>query len=112
VKFQECNSLYELYQRKPENPEDRRFISLSQCGFRDGQALVCCHDAVSGSRIDEPSDQPVSIIPITQAPSFFLIPTPGGDNNCGIYAEPRIHLAGEVKWFSFLFLKFCEILIQ
>lgn len=82
IKFPECQSLFQLTQKQPPNPQDRLYISLSQCGFRDGKPLVCCKDA------------PPSIPPPTQAPptqpnlSNNLLPRPGV---CGIDTENRIY---------------------
>ncbi|EDV42854.1 uncharacterized protein Dana_GF18202 [Drosophila ananassae] len=48
INLRECGYLFEVVQRGVISPEDREFLKSSQCGYRNGQVLVCC--ANSGTR--------------------------------------------------------------
>ena len=87
VYFKACPALLEIYNRRPPNPQDRIFLSLSQCGYRDGQPLVCCREVVAPPAPPPPTSAPN--VPVTQPPQRSpLLPKPG---ECGIDAENRIY---------------------
>lgn len=95
IQFPECPSLFELTKKVPQDPRDRLFISLSQCGFRDGKPLVCCRDSVT------PTPAPTPAPPQQQN---TLLPRPGV---CGIDSENRIY-GGEIvrNFLGFFFYNF------
>lgn len=80
--------MFELSKKKPQDNRDRLFITLSQCGFRDGQPLVCCKD--------EPAPPPPPPTTTTTAApvSNKDIPKPG---ECGIDFENRIYGGNRVS---------------
>ncbi|CRL07282.1 CLUMA_CG020261, isoform A [Clunio marinus] len=82
VYFKSCPSLLEIYNRRPPSNQDRLFLSLSQCGYRDGQPLVCCRNFPESTTLPPP--------PPPTAPTQKLspLPLPG---ECGIDAENRIY---------------------
>ncbi|XP_037729713.1 melanization protease 1 [Drosophila subpulchrella] len=54
ITLRECGYLFELVQRGAVSDQDRRFLRNSQCGFRNGQVLICCANSrmrVSPSRL-------------------------------------------------------------
>ena len=85
--FKSCPELLEIFNKRPPNPQDRLFLSLSQCGYRDGQPLVCCRENVAPPPPPPPTTTQ-STIAITSAPQRSLLPKPG---ECGIDAENRIY---------------------
>jgi len=98
VFFRTCPSLLEIYNKRPANTQDRLFLSLSQCGFRDGQPLVCCRETATAATQPPP--------PVTQPPPSqnHLLPKPG---ECGIDAENRIYggnvtMIDEYPWMVLL----------
>jgi Regulatory CLIP domain of proteinases len=89
IKFANCKPLFDLMQKKPPNPQDRLYISLSQCGFRDGQPLVCCRDAPS---VQPSQPTPVPVGPPAASSNAFL-PKPGvcgNDDSNRIYGGNRV----------------------
>ncbi|XP_016978978.1 melanization protease 1 [Drosophila rhopaloa] len=42
ISLRECGYLFELVQRGAASTEDRQFLQLSQCGYRNKQVLICC----------------------------------------------------------------------
>lgn len=65
---------------------------MSQCGFRDGQPLVCCRDM--------PATTPVAP-PVTQPPPTAvnpLIPKPGV---CGLEGGDRIYGGNQVSLIKY-----------
>ena len=42
VKLDECENLSELRSKNHRSHLDHLYVTLSQCGFNDGQPLVCC----------------------------------------------------------------------
>ncbi|XP_070502642.1 serine protease easter-like [Chironomus tepperi] len=84
IYFKSCQSLFELSKKKPQDNRDRLFITLSQCGFRDGQPLVCCKDVPPPP--PPPTEPPTT--PTSVPVSTKDIPTPG---KCGIDFENRIY---------------------
>jgi hypothetical protein len=78
----------EIYNRRPPTNSDRLFLSLSQCGFRDGQPLVCCREIVAPPAVPVEYTTPSSIMNTPTPPSRNLLPKPG---ECGIDAENRIY---------------------
>ena len=100
IYFKSCPSLLELTQKKPPDTQDRLYLSLSQCGFRDGQPLVCCKDAPP----PPPTAPPTTPTPPTvKPPSTKDIPTPG---ECGIDFENRIYGGNRVSYqWEFLMLQ-------
>ncbi|XP_017057003.1 melanization protease 1 [Drosophila ficusphila] len=67
IKLTECGYLYQLVQRGVVPTESRRFLQQSQCGYRNGQVLICC----------EPNRPPTNP---SKRPSTGLLPQPP---NCG-----------------------------
>lgn len=97
IYFKSCGSLWQLFNKRPALPQDRLYISLSQCGFRDGQPLVCCTDAPAqqAPQPTQPPFQPVQPQPVNPGPApppnqihSTLLPKPG---DCGVDAENRIY---------------------
>lgn len=93
VYFKTCPSLFEIFNKRPASTQDRLFLSLSQCGFRDGQPLVCCREAAS---VAPPPPAVTTQAPVqqTQSPRNTLLPRPG---ECGIDAQDRIYGGNETK---------------
>ncbi|KAH8354544.1 hypothetical protein KR084_000909, partial [Drosophila pseudotakahashii] len=52
INLKECGYLYELVQRGSVSDQNRQFLRQSQCGFRNGQVLICC--ATSRMRNQQP----------------------------------------------------------
>lgn len=75
----------EIRNRKPPTNQDRLFLSLSQCGFRDGQPLVCCRETAPPPPVTQPP-------PPSNRQS--LLPRPG---ECGIDADDRIYGGNKTK---------------
>lgn len=90
VYFKSCPPLLEIFNRRPPSTNDRLFLSLSQCGYRDGQPLVCCREFAPPPPPPTQPPPPQNIV--TQAPIVpqqpSLLPKPG---ECGIDAENRIY---------------------
>ncbi|CAG9806432.1 unnamed protein product [Chironomus riparius] len=42
VELKQCEPLYKIRYKVPQTKEDRIFLSLSLCGFRHKQPIVCC----------------------------------------------------------------------
>lgn len=40
--LKECNEIYNLYQRYPFTDEEKSFLKHSQCGWSNGEVLICC----------------------------------------------------------------------
>lgn len=112
VYFKSCPALLEIYNKRPASTQDRLYLSLSQCGFRDGQPLVCCREfAAPASQPPPPPpqqppqqvpQQPSPVAPV--APGKSLLPKPG---ECGIDAENRIYggnqtFVDEYPWMALL----------
>lgn len=77
--------------KKPPSPQDRLYISLSQCGFRDGKPLVCCRDQTI--QPTQMTTQPsVIVTPVSQGNN--LLPPPGV---CGEDAESKIYGGNRVS---------------
>lgn len=65
-------------------------MSLSQCGFRDGQPLVCCRETSQPQPTPpqpQPTPSPISPVQPPQSQNNLLPKSP----NCGIDAENRIY---------------------
>lgn len=92
VFFKTCPPLFEIYNKRPASTQDRLFLSLSQCGFRDGQPLVCCRESVTVAPTPPPPPPPTQppVVAPTQSPQQpkGVLPRPG---ECGIDAENRIY---------------------
>jgi V8-like Glu-specific endopeptidase len=79
----------------------RLYLSLSQCGFSDGEPKVCCRNPVeaytpnTASRIDGE----------TTAPRFDALPKPG---ECGMYAENRMLNGNETRLDEHLWMALLE----
>lgn len=106
VYFKSCPPLLEIFNRRPPTTQDRLFLSLSQCGYRDGQPLVCCRDAAPVQPPPTPAPTASPVVP--QQPS--LLPRPG---ECGIDAENRIYGGNrtsidEYPWMVLLEYSKCE----
>ncbi|XP_058450366.1 serine protease easter-like [Malaya genurostris] len=73
ILLRSCGSLYTLIKKKPLLPDDRVFLSRSQCGWsvQDNHPLVCCSD---------PLETPIRI-------GASLLPAVGV---CGIQTSDRI----------------------
>lgn len=97
VYFKTCPSLLQLYNnRATSDVKDRLFLSLSQCGFRDGQPLVCCRDTVRSTV--EPVTEPPKV------PRSSLLPKPGvcgTDSIDSIYGGEVTNL-DEYPWMALL----------
>lgn len=95
IKFPECQPLFELAQKKPPSDRDRTFISLSQCGFRDGKPLVCCRDQQT-VQPTQPSHvtQPSVTAPPIQSQANPHLPLPGV---CGEDSESKIYGGNRVS---------------
>lgn len=76
-----CAALVTRINKKPLAHEDRLFLSLSQCGYRDRQPLVCCRPV-------ENAPAPVTPAPVPPPNRSSLLPRIGV---CGIDAEDRIY---------------------
>jgi hypothetical protein len=63
--------------------QNRKFLSLSQCGFRDGQPLVCCRP----NKNKTPTTNTATVQVIQRN---TLLPTPGS-GQCGIDFAERIY---------------------
>lgn len=90
--FKSCPPLLEIFNRRPPSPQDRLFLSLSQCGYRDGQPLVCCRENTVAPPPPPPSPQPTQA-PVNPnqgqgPPKPSLLPKPG---ECGVDAANRIY---------------------
>lgn len=98
VYFKTCPALLEIFNRRPPSTQDRLFLSLSQCGYRDGQPLVCCREtAVVAPPPPPPTQAPPVNLNTGQRPgqgslNSNLFPKPGV---CGIDAENRIYGGNE-----------------
>lgn len=88
--------------KQPPNPQDRLFISLSMCGVRDREPLVCCRDAPTAP----PTPSPVA--PPPQTPGNPLLPKPGV---CGEDTENRIYGGNQVRkiYFNFFFFLISQL---
>lgn len=42
IYLQDCNYLFELIQQRTVSNSDRIFLQSSQCGYRNGQVIICC----------------------------------------------------------------------
>lgn len=97
VYFKACPALQEIFNRRPPSTQDRLFLSLSQCGYRDGQPLVCCREtAYVAPPPPAPTQPPINInnSPGPAPSSSNLLPKPGV---CGIDAENRIYGGNETS---------------
>ncbi|EDW95637.1 melanization protease 1 [Drosophila yakuba] len=75
INLRECGYLFELLQGEEVTDQDRRFLQSSQCGYRNGQVLICC--ANSRIRNQQPTIRPrTNLLPM--AP------------NCGDNFEDRV----------------------
>lgn len=97
--FKTCPNLLEIYNKRPASTQDRLFLSLSQCGYRDGQPLVCCREQAVAPPPTQPPPPPQPPQPI---PGPGPVPIPPTRNNllprspeCGIDAENRIYGGNE-----------------
>lgn len=104
VYFKSCPPLLEIYNKRPASTQDRLYLSLSQCGFRDGQPLVCCKEYAPVTQAPPPQQPspPPQNVPV--APAKSLLPKPG---ECGIDAENRIYggnatFIDEYPWMALL----------
>ena len=87
--MKECAPLIKLIQQKPLSHENRLFLSKSQCGYQNGQPLVCC----------AADDAPVA--PPTKAPApSNLLPRPGG-GQCGSALQDKIYGGERAKITDF-----------
>ncbi|XP_039492941.1 melanization protease 1 [Drosophila santomea] len=75
INLRECGYLFELLQGEEVTDQDRLFLQSSQCGYRNGQVLICC--ANSRIRNQQPTIRPrTNLLPM--AP------------NCGDNFEDRV----------------------
>ncbi|KAH8407917.1 hypothetical protein KR222_000798, partial [Zaprionus bogoriensis] len=89
-----CNYLYEIVQRRQISASDRSLLQNSQCGYRNGQVLICCSNSRTISRppvwgdqgVPEPQQPPQST-PATPKQRSKLLPTVP---NCGDNFGDRI----------------------
>ncbi|CAO1427647.1 unnamed protein product [Diamesa serratosioi] len=96
VYLKSCAALVTRINKKPLAHEDRLFLSLSQCGYRDRQPLVCCRPVENVT--------PVTPAPVAPPPRNNLLPRIGV---CGIDAEDRIYggertKVNEYPWMALL----------
>ncbi|KQS38389.1 uncharacterized protein Dere_GG12275, isoform B [Drosophila erecta] len=56
INLRECGYLFELLQSEEVTDQDRRFLRTSQCGYRNGQVLICC--ANNRMRNQKPTKRP------------------------------------------------------
>lgn len=73
--LRQCNSLYNLLVRQPLSDQDRNYLRRSQCGYTQGQVLVCCPDS-----LQQPTTGQLG-------GGRGLLPEPG---TCGISTSDRI----------------------
>lgn len=108
VYFKTCPPLLEIYNKRPATSQDRLFLSLSQCGFRDGQPLVCCRESAAVAPPPPPTAPPTQspVVAQTDAPQQprGVLPRPG---ECGIDAADRIYggnrtIIDEYPWMVLL----------
>lgn len=91
-----CPALQKIYEKRPVTLQDRQFLSVRQCGFRDKYPLVCCLETET---ITTPKPAlkiifPKAIITESQPSSILpsLLPKPGV---CGSYEEDYIYRGNE-----------------
>lgn len=89
IYVKECASLIALIQKKPLSHENRVFLSKSQCGYQNGQPLVCC----------AAPDAPPALPTKPPAPSN-LLPKPGG-GVCGSTLQDKIYGGERAKITDF-----------
>lgn len=82
IYLKSCASLFEIAKKRPVSHEERLFLSLSQCGLRDGQPLVCCRETAS---------PPPTAPPVTQPPPASRNPLLPRPPDCGIDLTDRIY---------------------
>ncbi|XP_052836121.1 melanization protease 1 [Drosophila gunungcola] len=95
INLRECGYIFELVQRGVVSPEDRRFLQLGQCGYRNGQVLICCANSRRRSQQPQPTQPPLR---------SGLLPQPP---NCGENFSDRVVGGketgkGEFPWMALI----------
>jgi hypothetical protein len=98
--IKQCTPLVRRILKKPLPLQDRIYLARSQCGYRDGQPLVCCPPQ-SEWPTQPPATQPTSAPP--PKPSGSLLPEPGS-GKCGLGYEDRIFGGTETEVNEFPWL--------
>jgi len=81
IALRECDSLFQLLQKRPLLTADRQFLANSQCGYQNNSPYVCCAgDSIAPTRGSSFSEND--------------LPRPG---RCGIQAADRIIGGTETK---------------
>ncbi|ALC47792.1 MP1 [Drosophila busckii] len=92
----QCKYLYDIVQKRAISVSDRAFLSNSQCGFRNGQVLICCANTrrlvqqpVWGNNVQtrpqpQPQPQPQPTAPTKRSNLLPQVP------NCGDNFGDRI----------------------
>lgn len=100
-----------ILERKPITAVDRIFLSRSQCGFRDGQPLVCCRElavaVTSTTPTPEATSSPAIKVETTTKQTIqleSLLPQAG---ECGLTEDDYIYggnetLIDEYPWMALL----------
>ncbi|XP_017031220.1 melanization protease 1 [Drosophila kikkawai] len=77
IKLPECGYLYQIVQRGSVSRENRDFLANSQCGYRNGNVLICC----ANNRLrPQPSPRPKPTVATTPPRRSGLLPQAP---NCG-----------------------------
>ncbi|KAL5284644.1 CLIPB1.2 family protein [Megaselia abdita] len=86
--LKECNGLYSLLQRVPLNDEDKNFLKRSQCGWHNGDVLICCTEKQKAGGNFQPA--------VNRGPNSDneLLPEPGV---CGSFITDKIYGGVETK---------------
>jgi len=91
--LQECKYLFNILLSQPISDVDRLYLSRSQCGYQNGQVLICCSDRHRTAEPITPTKPQPTSLPI-QSHSNSLIPEPG---QCGSVLSNRIYGGNETK---------------